>query len=114
MFLEVLCLRPTIMESENKTRFQQFCRFFLPGTLKNIPCSLNELVSFVEELGGFAGSSSNGWPTGPVSVKKIEAGGIGRNRRPESYNSPSFDQKLENGPTGHPLKLGACKVGLSH
>ena len=33
--------------------FQHFGRLFLPGTLKNVPCSLNELlVNFGEESSG--------------------------------------------------------------
>ena len=53
--------------------YQHFGRLFLSGTLKNVPCSLNELlVNFREESNGIGGlltgSNSNGWPTGPVSI----------------------------------------------
>ena len=55
--------------------FKHFGRLFLPGTIKNVSFSLNELfVDFQEEstvagLADFAGSNSNGWPTAPVSIK---------------------------------------------
>ena len=52
--------------------FQHLRRPFLPGTLNNVPCCLNELlVNFERNLVGlaeFAGSNSNGRPTGPVSI----------------------------------------------
>ena len=72
--------RPTIMGSENKKIFQHFGRSFIPGTLQNVPFSLNELlVNFQQEstvvaLADFACSNSKGWPTGPVSIKKSKLG----------------------------------------
>ena len=81
-------------------------------------------------LADFASSNSNGWPTGPVSIKKSKLGEfyshiklknvsceydrIIRNRQPVSCNSRRFDKKNENGPVGHPLELRACKIGQSH
>ena len=44
------CFRPTIIVSENKNMiFQHFGRLFLPGTLKNVPCCLNELLVIFRE-----------------------------------------------------------------
>ena len=73
-------LRPTIIVPENKNRiFQHFGRVFLPGTLKNIPCSLDALlVNFREESSGIGRfcrlefQRMANWPT--VSIKKSKLG----------------------------------------
>ena len=113
------CFRPTIIVSENKNMiFQHFGRLFLPGTPKNIPYPLNELlVNFREESSGIGQlcrlefQRMANWLS---FDKKIETGRIIRNRRPVSSNSPCFDKKIETGPVGHPLDLRACKIGQSH
>ena len=52
--------------------FHHLGRLFLVGTLKNVACSLNELLVNIERnvvaLADFAGSISNGWETEPVSI----------------------------------------------
>ena len=67
------------MGSENRiggfNTFAGFPLFFLPGTLKYAPYSLDELfINCREESGGtgrFRGlEKSNGWPPGPVSFKE--------------------------------------------
>ena len=86
----------------NKTGFfQPFGRLFLPGTLKNVPCSLNELlVSFQEEpissgIGRFCRLelTDDNWSS---FDKKIETRKIVPNRQPVVRKSPSFDQKNRN------------------
>ena len=70
--------------------FQHFGRLFLPGTLKNVPCSLNELlVNFGEE-----------------------SSGIGRFCRPEVPTDGQTSQFLfffRTEPVGHPLAFEAAK-----
>ena len=74
--------------------FQHFRRLFLPGTLKNVPCCLNEQLSIFQrnllivELADFAGSKD-----GQLAQVRffIETGWITQNKPTVSYNSPSFD-----------------------
>ena len=71
---------------KQKRGFQHFDKLFIPGTLKNVPCALNEpLVNFREE------SSGNG------RFFRLEF------RR--MANWPSCDKKSESGRVGHPLEL---------
>ena len=95
--------------------FQHFGRLFLPGTLENVPCSLNEpLVNFREEsinsgIGRFCRLELQRMANWPSFDQKIETGRIMRNRRPVSCNSPCFDQKRETGRVGHPLELSSLQ-----
>ena len=70
-FIPQSVLKPTsIFPDKTKQDFQHFDRLFLPGTLKNVPCCLNELmVNFEGNLVGlvdFAGSEFQwiaNWPS---------------------------------------------------
>ena len=73
--------------------FQHFCRLFLPVTLKNVPCSLNELlVNFREESSGVRRfcrlefQRMANWPSfDPKSILgelKYETGGLFRTTHP--------------------------------
>ena len=71
----VIFVRPTTLYYRSRKCnkiFQHFGMLFLLGTLKNVPCSLNELlVNFRDKSSGIVRFcklvSSNGWPTGPDS-----------------------------------------------
>ena len=99
--------------------FQHFGWLFLPGTLKKIPCCLNELlVNFREEsinsgIGRFCRKFQQiaNWP---IFDFLIETGWIARNRAPISYNSPSFDFFNRNWASWPSVEIRACKIGLSH
>ena len=97
--------------------FQHFGRLFLPGTFKNVPYLLNELlVNFRAQssgIGRFCRLEFKRMANWPSFDKKIETGRTIRNRRPVSSNSPCFDQKNETGPVGHPLVLRASKIDQS-
>ena len=96
---------------KQKRIFQHFGRLFFPGTIKNIPAVSMSYWSIFERnlvgLADFAGSNSNGWPTGPVST--FDRNSVNCTRSPVSYNSPSFDFLSETGPVGHPLKFEPAK-----
>ena len=55
-------------------------------------------------LADFAGSNSNGWPTGPVSIVDFVGSKF---QRMASW--PSFDFFIETGPVGHPLEFESAK-----
>ena len=97
--------------------FQPLARFFLPGTLKNVPCALNKLlVKFRAEssgIGRFCRLEFQRMANWPSFDQKIKTGIIIRNRWPGLCNSPCSDQKIEN-QFGHPLERRACKIDQSH
>ena len=96
--------------------FKHFGRLFLPGTLKNVPCPLKELmVNFREEPinSGIGRFCRLGVPTdGQLAQFRF----FHRNRvkctkqaLPDSYISPSFDFLVETGPVGHPSEFEPAK-----
>ena len=98
-------VRRTIIVPENETGFLNtlWQRLFLPGTLKNAPCCLNQLlVNFREEPSGIGRFCRLEVPTGDwlSFVFLIETGWIARNRPTVSNNPPSFDFLIETGPVG--------------
>ena len=105
-----ICLNQPVSEYERPANnyrsrkrnriFQHFGRLFLLGTLKNVPCPLNELlVNFREESSGirrFCRLEFQRMANWPSFDKRIETGKIIRHRRPLSCNSPCFDKKNRN------------------
>ena len=79
--------------------FQHFGWLFLPGTLKNIPCCLNELlVNFREDYSGIGRFRRL---EVPMDGQLAQFHFLDRNR----VNSPSFRFFIEAGPGGHPLEI---------
>ena len=74
-----MAIRPTIIVPGNKTAFfNTLAGFFSRDVKKMSPAPSMGYWSFSERnivgLADFAGSNSNGWPTGPISIKKSKLG----------------------------------------
>ena len=89
---------------------------FFPGTLKNAPCSHNEImVKFREESGGigrFCRLEFQRMANWPSFAQKIETGRIIRNRRPRAIHTVSI--KSRNWASWPAVGIRACKIGQSH
>ena len=99
---QVSALRPTIIVPENRTGFfNTLAGFFSRGRSKTSPTSSMSYWSIFERnlvgLADFAGSNSNGWPTGPVSIKKSKLG--------ELYETGGLFRAI------HPVSIKKTKLG---
>ena len=108
-------VRPTIIVPENDTGFfDTLAGFFSRERSKTSPAPSMSYWSILKRnlvgLADFAGSNSNGWPIGPVSIKEsklvklYDTGGLFRAIHPVSI------KKIETGPVASWPSVGTSSL----